>query len=273
MGDVAKNLQIRLAERETVLQRIIKQLASDERVVAAWLYGSLGRNDGDALSDIDVRIIVADAFSEAMNTERQTCASRVGPLLLVQEAPHNAPPGGAFLLVMYPGSVGPIHVDWTWQPQSRAVIPSDAHVLFDRVELPVEAPLTRPSGQGLADNLTERSVFFWMMVQVAAKEIARQQSWAAINVLNYAQDALLQVKWLLDLANSPTWRENRRLDPVPARAPEQMALVHAMANDMEAFTARIAGLGGQVPSGVIPVADRFFDLIDAMIESSQTEAN
>src|SRR5258708_23329199 len=126
MGDVANDLQVRLAEREAVLQRIIQQLASDERVVAVWLYGSLGRNDGDALSDIDVRIIVPDAFSEAVNRERQTYASRVGPLLLMQEAPHNAPPGGAFLLVMYPGSVGPIHVDWTWQPQSRAVVPSDA---------------------------------------------------------------------------------------------------------------------------------------------------
>jgi hypothetical protein len=266
MADVAQDLQTRLAEREAVLQRIITQLASEERVVAAWLHGSLGRGASDALSDIDVRIIVADALSEALNAERQACASRVGPLLLLKEAPHNAPTGGAFLLVMSPGSVGPIQVDWTWQPQSRAVVPADARMLFDRVGLPVEAPLVRPTGQSLADSLTERSVFFWMMVQVAAKKIARRQSWAAIIVLTYAQDALRQVEWLLNLAERPAWRENRRTDPVPARAAEQMAVLRTLTGEMEALTAPIAGLDGQPPAEVIPLAYRFFDLIDAMID-------
>ena len=269
MSDVARDLQIRLSEREAVLQRIVKQLAGDERVVAAWLHGSLGRNDGDALSDIDVRIVVADRFSETMNAERQEYASRIGPLLLMQEAPHNAPAGGAFLLVMYPGSVGPIHVDWIWQPQSPAVIPTNVRVLFDRVGLPAEPAVARPVGQDLADSLTERSVFFWMMVQVAAKKIARQQSWAAIVVLNYAQDAIQQVKWLLNLADGPAWRENRRADAVPAQPAEQMDLVRAMASEMEALTARIAGLGGQPPAEVIPLAHRFFDLIDAMLDPTQ----
>lgn len=266
MCDAAKELKIRLAEREAVLQRIVKQLADDDRVVAAWLYGSLGRNASDELSDIDVRIIVADPYCEAMNAERQAYVSRIGPLLLMQEAPHNAPPGGAFLLVMYPGSVGPIHVDWTWQPQSSAVVPSDARVLFDRIGLPIEASLARPEGQSLADSLTERSVFFWMMIQVAAKKIARRQSWAAVVVLYYAQDALQHVKWLVNLADSPVWRENRRTDPVPAQPADQMALVRALAYEMDTLTTRIADLGGQAPAGVIPLAYRFLDLIDSMID-------
>ncbi len=269
MTDVARDLQTRLSEREGMLQRIVQQLADDERVVAAWLYGSLGRNDGDALSDIDVRIVVADPFSEAMNADRQAYAARVGPLLLAQEAPHNAPPGGAFLLVMYPGSVGPIHVDWTWQPQSHAIIPRDVRVLFDRVGLPVATPVTRPSGQSLADSLTEHSVFFWMMVQVAAKKIARQQSWAAIVVLNYAQEALQHVKWLLNLTDSPALLENQCVDPVPASPTDQMVLVRALANEMDALTAHIARAGGLVPAEVIPPAYRLFELVDAMLEHLQ----
>jgi hypothetical protein len=161
MGDLAKDLQIRLAEREALLQRIVKQLTDDEHVVAAWLHGSLGHKVADELSDIDVRVVVADRYSEAMNAERQGYAGQFGSLLLMQEAPHNAPPGGAFLLVMYEGSVGPIQVDWTWQPQSHALIPPAVQVLFDRIGLPLEDPVMRPTGQSLADALTERTVFFW----------------------------------------------------------------------------------------------------------------
>src|SRR5712692_3692574 len=110
MGDLATDLQIRLAEREALLQRIIKQLTDDERVVAVWLHGSLGREVADALSEIDVWVVAADRHSEAMNAERQAYTAQLGNRLLMREAPHNAPPGGAFLLVMYAGSVGPIQV-------------------------------------------------------------------------------------------------------------------------------------------------------------------
>ena len=56
MVDAAKDLQIRLAEREALLQRIIRQLDKYERVVAAWLAGSLGRDDDGGLSDVDVKV-------------------------------------------------------------------------------------------------------------------------------------------------------------------------------------------------------------------------
>ncbi len=42
------------AERAALLQAIVRHACADARVVAAWLFGSLGRSDGDALSDLDV---------------------------------------------------------------------------------------------------------------------------------------------------------------------------------------------------------------------------
>jgi hypothetical protein len=265
LTDIASDLQTRYAERAAMLERLVKQLEADPRVVAAWLYGSLGRGDDDALSDIDVRVVVADAHIEAMNADRQAYATRIGLPLLIQEAPGNAPPGGAFLLVMYEGTVGPIQVDWTWQPQSQACIPPDVHMLFDRAGLPHDPPVTRPTGQALAETLTEQSVFFWMMVQVAVKKAARQQAWAAIIVLNYVQQTLDGVKWLLSLTDRLPQPENRRKGRLPAHPAEQMAYVRALAAEMKALTPQITVLGGRVPNEVIQPAYRYFDLIEMVI--------
>lgn len=44
----------RQAERDALLRTIEAALRADERVVAAWLVGSLGRGTADALSDLDL---------------------------------------------------------------------------------------------------------------------------------------------------------------------------------------------------------------------------
>lgn len=53
------------AERVTARQRfidaLVETLRADERVVAAWLGGSIARGDDDALSDVDLHVVIADA--------------------------------------------------------------------------------------------------------------------------------------------------------------------------------------------------------------------
>ncbi len=48
------------ADREDLLARIVSMLQADERFVAAWLEGSYVHGTKDDLSDIDLRIVVAD---------------------------------------------------------------------------------------------------------------------------------------------------------------------------------------------------------------------
>ncbi len=80
MVGVAQDAQVWLAERETLLQRIVSQQTDDKRVVATWLYGSRGPNTGDTVSDIDVRVVVADHFSEVMKAKRQAHPGNYDPL-------------------------------------------------------------------------------------------------------------------------------------------------------------------------------------------------
>ena len=270
--DITRDLQIRVTEREALLRRIVQQLTADSRVVAAWLYGSIGRQEADGLSDLDVRLVVADAECQAMLAERHMYVERVAVPLLIQDVPQNGPPGGAFVLVHYIGSAGPVFVDWTWQPQANARIPTDVHLLFDRVGLLPENPTPRPTGPVLADALTEKSIFIWMMVQMAAKKIARQEPWAAIIILNYAQQALEHIKWLLSLSEKMPFFEPRQKGRLPSHPAEQMAQVRALSRETEALMPTIMNAGGQVPVNVIEPAYRFFDLVDAMIADPKSDS-
>jgi hypothetical protein len=61
--------------------------------------GSIGRGEADDLSDIDIHLAVQDEHCAELNAHRRAFVSGFGEPLLVQEAPQNAPPGGAFHLV------------------------------------------------------------------------------------------------------------------------------------------------------------------------------
>lgn len=264
MENIEKDLQTRRAEREALLQQIIRLLDMDECVVAAWLYGSLGRNDADALSDIDVHVVVADAHIHNLNADRHAYVARIGSPILIQDAPQNAPLGGAYLLVMYEGSVGPIQVDWTWQPESQAHLPSDVRVLFNRAQLAPESPI-HPNGQALADELTNRAVFFWMMIQIAGKKIARQELWATLIVLNHVQQTLDTIKWLLNLTMKSPFPENRRTSRPPNTPSELITTVYSLADEMATLTPQIISFGGKVPIEVIEPTFRFLALIDSLV--------
>src|SRR3989442_185935 len=89
------------AERDALLQRATDLLRDDPRVVAAWLFGSLGRGHEDDLSDLDLWVVVGDEWIDTFIGERRPYASQLGPPLLLVEAPQNAPAGGAYLMAVY----------------------------------------------------------------------------------------------------------------------------------------------------------------------------
>src|SRR5437868_5689604 len=112
---VAGLLVTRRAERAALLQRAIALLKADERVCAAWLFGSLGRGDADDLSDLDLWVVVEDEHIEEIVAARRDYVARLAEPLLMEEAPQNAPAGGGYLLALYGGDGGPHQVDWYWQ--------------------------------------------------------------------------------------------------------------------------------------------------------------
>lgn len=169
--------------RETLLAVLIESLSKDERVVAAWLTGSYGRDEADAVSDIDLTVVIADAYSESLcqrmemttawpPAERLTFFSRFGEPVNVHENNHNAPQGGTFTSVLYWPSA---HlVDWILVPHAQARRPADSRLLFERISIPDAAPPPPPDPATLPAQVAEWVAFFWMMSAVAARYLVRR---------------------------------------------------------------------------------------------------
>jgi hypothetical protein len=100
------------------------------------LLGSLGRQAGDAFSDIDAWLTIPDDLIGAAVQGRHTLYRNVGDLLLTHEATSNRPLGGAYTLALYQTNAGPMQVDWYLAPQRSSRVAPQAGVLFERVPVP-----------------------------------------------------------------------------------------------------------------------------------------
>jgi predicted nucleotidyltransferase len=261
-------------ERERLIQRIRQSLQADDRVVAAWLAGSLGRGEADAWSDVDLWVVVRDDAIEAVREGRQRFVEVLGPPILISEAPQNAPPGGAYLWAMYHGEHGPQHVDWNWLPQADAHIPEAAIVLFDRAGLPpASGPVRpRPEGEQLAAVLTQPCSFFWGMCAVIAKYIARGKIYDALGLLDIAAYELSRVEWLLGRGAIMTYRQHVWGSTTPPFTAEgQLDLLRRTANRMESLHTLIEGAGATVPHEAVREIHTLFDLVQQSLAAQQKE--
>ena len=59
-------LRARAAARDQILHTLVDVLNADDRIVAAWLGGSISQDAGDALSDLDLTVVVTDAASATL---------------------------------------------------------------------------------------------------------------------------------------------------------------------------------------------------------------
>jgi predicted nucleotidyltransferase len=274
-------LQIRLSEHVALLNQVKRVLQADQRIVAAWLFGSEGRRTSDVLSDLDVWVIVKDEFIEIISAERHHYAAQLERPVLLLEYPQNAPAGGAYLMALYPGQAGEHEVDWYWQRQSDASLPLQAALLFDRRGIPQDTRLEQldPTGaaplltqQERAEQVTQLSTYFWAMSNIAVKSVLRHQAWAAVSHLEGLRGIVDGMKRLVGLSTVREGQEEWRTTLLPpVHRAEQMAMLREIAREMEQLTNEIELIGGQVPTQAIPYVYEFFDLADALLQQEYTE--
>ena len=169
--------------RGELVERLVDVLAKDARFPAAWLYGSLGRGDGDSMSDIDLALVVTEEaapeicrrpwMAAAYTTPERLALFRLfGEPALIHENHHNAPPGGTFTCTIYAGSG--LTVDWMLRPLPDALRLVNTLLLFDKVGIPLGPPAVFTPPSKSAEELAELCAFFWMMASITAKYIYRQ---------------------------------------------------------------------------------------------------
>lgn len=270
--------QIRDREQKTLLQKAVEILQDDQRVVAAWLFGSRGRHTSDLLSDTDLWVVVRDEYIEVFQTERRSYVARLGQPILFFEVPENAPAGGAYLMALYPGQVGTHQIDWYWQRQSDASLPRHAELLFARERIPQDTRQEQldPPGafplltqQERAERVTRLSTYFWVLSNIAVKHILRHQSWLAVETLEKLRGLVDSMRLFVGLSTLRRGQEEWRTTVLPPVTPgDQVAMLRETARAMESLTPSIEAIGARVQSAIIPSTYDFFDLAEAMLQQN-----
>jgi hypothetical protein len=273
-------LDTRVTERSALVRLITSYLENDKRVKAAWLHGSLANGNHDALSDADLWVVVDDESAASIVSGRKKYATGLTRPSLVMDNVNNAPPSGAYLLVHYPGEVGPQHVDWFWQPESLAKRPDDALVLFDRADLPIVfgdewRVETHQTGGGSPINETDQAsivtfkiTFFWAMSLIVAKYIARGDSGTVHRMMDLITRTLGEINDVLSGKPRAESTDTTLISNVDvASASDQFAMLDRLVKAACRMEKPIEAVGGSIPSDGIRQIKRFFELTIQMAAS------
>ena len=264
-------LQTHRQERDDLLARALASLEADERIVAAWLHGSMGRGTHDDWSDIDLWIVLDDERMAMYGAEAEDFARRLGEPLLTIPAPQNAPAGGDYLLALYAGAHGPLMLDdCSWQPLSMAQRPPDARLLFDRAGIPLaEEPELSPEDERLA-MARQQFDFFWMMATVAGKAIARARDWDALSLLRFVWTVLAGIEYLAGRRDALPDNSEPPPFPAPVGAAEQLAALRGLASTMEQLAAQDARLSADLAPQMPTQVSAYLDMVEREIAPNRT---
>lgn len=247
------------SESEELLRQITKYLDNDPRVMAAWLFGSLGRGDADELSDIDIFVVVTDECLQDVVTQRQQFVTQIGKIVFFVEAPQNAPQDGGYLMAYYDMPTGPHQVDWYWQPQSLAYIPAKTTVLFDRIGLarsdqPIEFPEREPVKE-INENPLHFISYFWAMLLITAKYVVRQPQSEEMALLPYVLHPFHKTQRLL--SQEPTTFQGSQ-----TTVQEKLTILRHLADEMCVLMAQVSARGNDVPGAASTAVYKFLDLVE-----------
>ena len=249
--------------RESLLTEIVEKLSNDERFVAAWLTGSLSRNDADSLSDIDLRLVVSDQYSSAFcgrleqvsaqtSLERYALFSQFGKPALIHENNHNAPEGGTFTFVLYADSA--LMVDWTLVPHLKAARPTQTRLLFQKIPIPIALPPEPEDSEQSRKAVEERWAFFWMMTAITIKYIIRNDGVFVAEWIEHLHGLMQETERRL---NRKPWAYTRgSLSKLQPTREKQLESIRDLCSRMLELKARVSEFIGSEPLAPIAEIDR-----------------
>lgn len=256
------SLQIYAANREQLLAKIIATISGGDRFVAAWLTGSYSRSNQDALSDIDISIVVNDEHSKALcrhsaqvgpqtTPERMEIFTQFGEIAFLHENNNNAPEGGTFTNIIYAQNA--LIIDWIMIPQKTAQRSSPSQIIFDRVGIPEANPIAPETLEQRAEKASEITAFFWMMMAMTVKYLVRQDAVFVITWLEELHKMLREIRRLV--AGKPFRYKGGSLTSISPDCESQIAAIYQLAEEMEELMPEIANLGCFVRPSPMPTLE------------------
>jgi predicted nucleotidyltransferase len=162
--------------RERVIARFADACSSDNRVIAAFVGGSIARGEADQYSDIDLCVVSADAEADDAFADREAFVARLGTPLFLEDWGREDP---EVFVILADGT----DVEVFFVPESRIremqvgpiLAVADRTGLLTNLDLPMRAPLS----EDLAVELRRVLAWFWHDVSHLIKALGRRQLWWA----------------------------------------------------------------------------------------------
>jgi hypothetical protein len=268
------SLDIYRSRRDNFLTEVVTTLSNDDRFVAAWLTGSLSRNEADSLSDIDISLVVSNPLSSSLCTrpeqvsahtspERYAFFSQFGTPALIHENNNNAPEGGTFTFILYANSA--IMVDWILIPQSKAKRPGGSKLLFDKANIPVAASAQPESLEQRKKAVAGQWAFFWMMTAVTIKYILRDDGVFVTEWIEHLHHIISEIeRWL----NGESWQYHRgSFSQLQATPEKQMESLRQLCQRMQELQPKVATFIGSEPLIPTTEIETLFSLAQSKIEN------
>lgn len=264
---MSNSLNVYRESRDVLLSEIVKTLSIDERFMAAWLTGSFSRNDADAVSDLDLNLVVSDSYSENLckragqispqtTKERLDLFSQFGTPAIIHENNYNAPEGGTFTFTLYAKSH--LMIDWILIPQSKAYRPSQAYILFEKSRIPITPPAEAESLEQRVKKASERVAFFWMMLAVTAKYIIRQDCVFVTQWLEELNRMLQEIERLI-AGQTREYQRGSRSTLEPTSEGQKQA-IYKLGERMENILPELIKMSEQVLLSPMPEIKALLDL-------------
>jgi len=265
-----KTIQDYASNRNALLERITRVLKEDDRFVAAWLTGSFGRGDADGVSDLDLTVVVENAFAENLcfrphqvgastTPERYALFSQFGQPHIIHENHHNAPEHGSFTFVLYQETA--LSVDWVLRPNSNVARPALSVLLFDKVDIAIEPPRTVENIPQRIELATEQVAFFWMMVTVTIKYLIRRDEIYFHRFVDMLHGILWEIRRLVT-GEPDRWLKGS-LVKLAITQETQIASVRQICQEMLEVMQEVEKMGGSVPASPMSTIEALLHLAES----------
>jgi len=255
--------------RDVFLSELTSVLSADKRFVAGWLTGSFGRNEADAVSDIDLSLVVSDPHSKSLcerqsqvragtSLERYSLFNQFGKPALIHENNNNAPEGGTMTFVLYKDSA--IMVDWVLIPQSKATRPNQSNLLFDTVGIPTSPPAQLEDLEQSKKSVAENWAFFWMMAAITIKYTIREDG----VFVNQWLEHLHRIKYEIERRlNGKPWKYHRgSITQLQPTRENQIESIRELCNHMLELKPKVSQFIGSEPLTPITEIESILALVD-----------
>jgi hypothetical protein len=110
-----------------------------------------------------------------------------------------------------------------------------------------------------------KCAFFWAMVNITAKKIARREGWEVLRMLDMLKYTSDEVHWLAGVRDERPTHKTGFTAPPPVQPSEQLALLRELAGEMEALSPKLGALGSDVSQEAIRQTYTFLEVVQEML--------